>query len=444
MTVQRTAAGKRGKVLIINSDPEITGILEVNLVHANLEVISVQNDTEALEKIHRDKSDIIILDQDLLDVEGSETSRRLKELSANIPVILIGSESQQRNLAGSDKNTISYVNKPFDPGEVVALVQRNLAFKRGTPDRLPVQTRVNTTATRVRGKEIIPSAFVPEIFRGKPQNVDSLQVAMDVNRKDVREALKNIQRIISSFVKTVPPALKDSFDRLAGDVQEMAVLGNRSFYLATDLKNRLEMQQDRLLKQDSDRLATLEAIITICRNLARSVQAQHLFDLESGQRVAKYALAIAEELKLPDLDRQVLYRACLLKDLALAFVRPRTIECAASIGSDAASFLKEKLRHIWKLLTTVPFLSSACNLLLYKDEKYDGTGGSFGLKGENIPLEARVLAVADAFHSLTSARSPRGQMATELAAQEVNKESGLSFDPNVVSTLLILLKRKEI
>ena len=435
---------KAGKVLVVNSDTEMMQIIEVNLAHANLEVILTQNLAEVLQIFHNDKSDIIILDQDLLDVESAETSRTLKELSVNVPVILIGSRPEQRNSAGPDENAVSYITKPFDPGEVVAMVQRHLLPKDGTHVRLSARPRVNKAIAGVRFNEAIATVFEPERFRGRPQNIDSLQLAMDINRKEAREALKNIQRIVASLVKTYPPALKDSINRLAGDVQDMAVLGNQSLYLAADFKNQLEMQQDRLSEQDSDRLATLEAILAICRNLARSIQVKHLFSLESSKRVAKYALAIAGELKVSDTDRQELYRASLIKDLALAFSRAEVIERSASISRDAATALKERLNHFWKALVAVPFLSPACNLLLYVHERYDGTGGSFGLKGEGIPVGSRILAVADAYDMLTSNRSPRNETVPELAVQEVNKESGLSFDPHVVSALLMLLKRNEI
>ena len=444
MTVRGNPTGKIGKVLIINSDPEITRILEVNLTYASLEVITARNGADALQILLRDKSDVVILDQDLMEAEDAEISRKLRELPDNLPVILIGSRSQEEDIAGPCGTATSYITKPFDPGDVVALIQRRLAHKGGTSDRLPARLRVNKAVPIVRGKGAIPAASAPEKFPSAPQNIDSLQLAMDVNRKEAREALKNIQRIIASLMKTVPPELKGSFDILAGDVQEMAVLGNRCLYLAANSINQLEMQQGKSLMWDSDRLAMAEAVHAICRNLARSLQAKQLFNPESGKRVAKYALAIARELKMHTADIQALYQAALLKDLAMAFSRPESIIHAASISRDVATTLKERLNQIWKALVAVSFLSPACNLLLYLHERYDGTGGSFGLKGKDIPLGARVLAVADAFDLLTSARSPRVHTAPDIAVQEVNKESGLSFDPHVVSALLMLLKRNEI
>jgi response regulator RpfG family c-di-GMP phosphodiesterase len=450
MILRDKTAPKAGKVLVVNSDPEIRRILEVNLAHANLEVVLAESSAAALEKIRRDKSDIVILDQELIDTESGDICSRIKELSETIPVILIGSRLKKRNIdIKADETAVSYVAKPFDPREVVSLVQEYLMHKRRTVNIDPLTRRPNHSQTNKevasdKAKGTVRTVNISKKWQSSPQRVDSLQIAMDISRKEAREALKNMQRIVASLVEKVPPALKDSFDRLSGDIQELAVLCNRSLYMIHDFNSRLETQQDRLLQQESEQLAMSEAILTICRNIARSMHVRVLFDLESSRRVVKYALVISRELGISDLERQALHHASLLKDISLAFSRPHIIEQMVSTGRDTAAALKERLNLIWKALATIPFLVNACNFLLYKYERYDGTGGTFGLKGADTPLGARVLAVADAFETLTSARSPQGKMAPELAVQQIVAESGLSFDPHIVSALLMLWKKNEI
>lgn len=133
MFVRDKTAPKSGKVLVVYADPEIRRILEVNLAHANLEVVLAKSGVAALERICRDKSDVVILDQELLDMEMGDIFRRIKELSGDVPVILIGSRSKKRNTAAkADEIAVSYVAKPFDPGEVVALVKGYLMHKERT------------------------------------------------------------------------------------------------------------------------------------------------------------------------------------------------------------------------------------------------------------------------------------------------------------------------
>ncbi len=449
MFVRNKAASKAGRVLIVNSDPEITRILEVNLSHANLEVFMAHNGTDALQIIRRGKSDIIILDQEILDTENAEVLRSLKKLSTGIPVLVIGSRLKHKTISSMGEIDTSYIAKPFDPKEVIALIQRHLMSRERTITmnlltglRKPIHLYdVVSTEKSMRKTDTVP---ISNNWQGSLQAIDSLQTAMDISRKEARSALKNIQRIVSSFGKTVPPELKGFFDQLTSDVQEMAVLCNRSLYLAAEFNHRMEMQEDRLLRQESEQVITSEAILTICRNLTKTIEARSLFDPESSKRVVNYTLAIADEMKVSNAEQQVLYFAAMLKDLALAFSRADEIERNMLINLEAAIMLRDRLNSLWKALVNIPFLLPACNLLLYKHERYDGTGGSFGLKGNNIPLGSRVLAVADAFDALTSPLLSGEVKAPNLSIQEIVAGSGLAFDPHIVSALMMLIKRNEL
>ena len=298
--------------------------------------------------------------------------------------------------------------------------------------------------TSEKGSGTTYQVTIPKKWQSWMIEVNALQMAMDISRKEARDAIRNIQRLVASIVEPVPPALKEAYERLSGKVQELAVLCNRSLFLADDFNSRLEMQQDRLLQQESEQLATSEAILTICRDMIRSMQVKLLFDLESGKRVVRYALAIAKELRMSDTECQALYYAALLKDIALAFSRPGVIEKRALANSEMVASMKERLNLVWKALSTIPFFLPACNLLLHRVEKYDGTGGTFGVKGNDIPLGSRILAVADTFDVITSARSPQEKMAPKQAMEKILAESGRYFDPHVVSALMMLWKRKEL
>jgi diguanylate cyclase (GGDEF)-like protein len=285
---------------------------------------------------------------------------------------------------------------------------------------------------------------IPKKWQSWMSEVNTLQLAMDISRKEARDTLKNIQHLVASLVEQVPPAVKDAYERLSGKVQELAVLCNRSLFLADDFNNRLEILKDRLLQQQSEQLATSEAILTICRDMIQSMYNKNLFDLESAKRVAKYTLTIAREFKLTDNERQVLYHAALLKDISLAFSKHDIVEQLGLSSDEVGVEMKKRLNLVWKALSTIPLFLPACNLLLYIYERYDGTGGSFGIKGTDIPLGSRILAVADTFDSMTSGRSPQEKLTTKMAMQKIAEDSGLRFDPHVVGAFLLLWKRKEL
>jgi response regulator RpfG family c-di-GMP phosphodiesterase len=241
----------------------------------------------------------------------------------------------------------------------------------------------------------------------------------------------------------MPSAVKENLENLGYKVQELLVLCNRSLFLADDLNNRLENQQDRLLQQEVEQLATLEAILIANREIARSMGVENLFDLKSTQRVVKNALTMANGFRLSRNERQSLYYAALLKDLGLVAYPQDMVEQMVVPTHEQAVAISVRFNLVWKTLSRVDFLSTPLTFISHRYERYDGKGYPFGIKGNNIPLGARILAVADTFDTMTSGLWPRGTLAPRTAVQKLVAESGKRFDPDVVSALVRAWRRAE-
>jgi HD-GYP domain-containing protein (c-di-GMP phosphodiesterase class II) len=285
---------------------------------------------------------------------------------------------------------------------------------------------------------------MPKRWQSWVQEINALLFAVDSSRKEARTELENIERLVSSLVEKVPIAFHDSLDRLRSRVQELGVLCNRSLFLAEDFDSRLETQQDRLLQQENEQLATSEAILTIGEEIARAMNIGYIFDLDSAKRVSKYSLIIAKEFRLSEIDRQALRYAALLKDLGLALSPYDMVEQGVVPTIEEANGTRARFNLVWKALSMIPFLSQALVFIQYRYERYDGIGSHFSAKGADIPLGARILAIADTFESMTSGRSPRGTLAPMLAMQKIADDSGKRFDPNVVNAFTRAWRRKEL
>lgn len=90
----------------------------------------------------------------------------------------------------------------------------------------------------------------------------------------------------------------------------------------------------------------------------------------------------------------------------------------------------------WRLLSSTNEYSELAQFVLNHHEKWDGSGYPNGLKGEAIPLEARIIAVADAYDAMTSERSYRVALSKEKAIEELRKGSGTHFDPEIVTVFI--------
>jgi response regulator RpfG family c-di-GMP phosphodiesterase len=298
--------------------------------------------------------------------------------------------------------------------------------------------------TSEKGRGTTYRVTIPKNWQSWIPEVNTLQIAMEISREEARGALKNIQSIASSLVEKVPLTFKEKLELLGSKVQEMGVLCNRSLFLIDDLSNQLETQQDRLLQQEMEQVATLEVILTICREIAKYLHMDGHFNVESTKRVAKYALSIASKFRMSESDRQALRYAALFKDLALSLSPKDMKEHYQKYTAEEAKAVKARYDLLWKSLSTLRYLSPALDNIQYRYERYDGTGGRFGVKGTDIPLGSRILALADTYDYMTSGRAREGKLSPQLAMEKIVEDSGSRFDPNVVNTFLLLWKRKEL
>lgn len=161
------------------------------------------------------------------------------------------------------------------------------------------------------------------------------------------------------------------------------------------------------------------------------------------RRVAQMATATARMMDLPAPLIEQVEQAALLHDLGkLAF----TEQGAPAFGSDGelqAVLVRQHVRIGFDVLSVVPPLRSAASIVIAVYERWDGFGYPAGLRGTEIPVAARLIAVADAFDALTSPHSFRGGMLRDEANAEIVRGAGTYFDPDIVRAWLRASDRLE-
>jgi len=151
-----------------------------------------------------------------------------------------------------------------------------------------------------------------------------------------------------------------------------------------------------------------------------------------SRRVSLYARRLALQLGVAEPDLTTIEHGALLHDIGKIGIRDRVL---LKPGPLDANEWKEMKRHPelgWELLRRVEYLKNASVIVLEHQEKWDGTGYPHGLKGERIPLAARIIAVADTYDSITSSRAYRAGRSHEEAMREIDRVIGTQLDPAVV------------
>jgi len=172
--------------------------------------------------------------------------------------------------------------------------------------------------------------------------------------------------------------------------------------------------------------------LSIIYALAATVDAKDHYTYGHSKKVSDYAVALAEALDLSPKKIDVVRAAGLLHDIGKVGVPDSTLNKKGTLNEDEWKLIKthpklgvEILRHVIDLVNCLP-------VILHHHERYDGTGYPSGLKGKNIPLEARIMSVADAFDAITSPRPYREQLSSQEAIEELKRCAGTQFDPKVL------------
>lgn len=177
-------------------------------------------------------------------------------------------------------------------------------------------------------------------------------------------------------------------------------------------------------------------------SLSTAIDAKDPHTRGHSENVTKYALAIADELGLADAEKEILETAALLHDIGKIGIPESTLTKPTELSPQEYELIKTHPLTGTQIISPIEMFSPVTSIIYYHHERYDGNGYLCGLKGKEIPLGARILAVADAFEAITAERPYRPALSFDQAVAELKKGSGKQFDPRVVKAFLKIVKKR--
>jgi putative nucleotidyltransferase with HDIG domain len=169
--------------------------------------------------------------------------------------------------------------------------------------------------------------------------------------------------------------------------------------------------------------------------LVAAVETKDLYTRGHSERVALLCDLMAGSLTLSQQDTEALRFAGMLHDIGKLAIPTRVLRRAEGLSdADLASIATHAERGV-DMIRDIEFLKGSFEAILHHHERMDGRGYPGGLVGDDIPLFARIIAVADAFDSLTTSRSHREANTVEEAIAELHRRAGTQFDPSIVVAL---------
>ncbi|MGD8717643.1 MAG: HD domain-containing protein [Candidatus Zixiibacteriota bacterium] len=178
----------------------------------------------------------------------------------------------------------------------------------------------------------------------------------------------------------------------------------------------------------------------LVRALISAIEAKDKFTRGHTERVTLYAAALADEIGLPEEERQNLLFGAVLHDVGYLGVPEEILRMPDGITEQQLEELRQHPLIGCNILKDIPLLSKALDAVRSHHESYDGSGYPDGLAGEDIPIIARIVAVADTFDAITTDRRYRKAKSKEEALEEIKKNRGTQFDPAIADRFVELVE----
>jgi diguanylate cyclase (GGDEF)-like protein len=175
-----------------------------------------------------------------------------------------------------------------------------------------------------------------------------------------------------------------------------------------------------------------DAYVSTVRVLSEAIQAKDPFLRGHSEEVSRYVSAVADRLSIDPKRKEELLFGSLLHDVGKIGISERILLKPGPLSTEERNLVQLHPRIGYRIIHQVPALEPIGLAVLHHHERYDGNGYPAGLRGEEIPIEARIISVADSFSAMTAERPYRPRMSLEEACAELERCAGTQFDPTVV------------
>jgi HD-GYP domain-containing protein (c-di-GMP phosphodiesterase class II) len=281
-----------------------------------------------------------------------------------------------------------------------------------------------------------------------------------VNKRDLESFVKNlnaailsdpVQEIEDYFMinsSTQNPAFSklhsNAYRFLAVKIQHEGTLygwlGLVSFktdeiFRRSELRLLLSMaEQLALVLFGSDLYYDLERLlINVVKSLVYAIEAKDVYTRGHSERVSHYCMRLAAHLGINDKEKKMLQLAALLHDIGKIGTPGHILSKPESLDEEEMECIKEHPQKGYNIVKPLEKLSDSLPGILHHHERYDGQGYPAGLKGEEIPFQARIIAVADTYDALTTDRAYRFARSPQQALAILEKAAVTQLDPHCVA-----------
>ena len=491
--------GHAGHILVVDDEETVRRSIQKRLEKEGYRVIAIDNAVDGLKIFETAGFDAVISDIRMREMNGLELLARIRALNGDVPVIMVtGDPSLETAQECVKHGAYDYVTKPVERDALLQTVRRAVekkrlderlkAYQKELEERVQEQTRIIRAlfqmANELNALETLEDVL-RTVIQGVHRHTRSERVIILLRQKKA-ESLGYAQglgveehRIRGRFIPLGNPILQELFrsqdalrlpdrgDELSTD-GILALLGdppclgvglvhrNEPFgvVLAGERSVGGDYTEDefRILSYIGDSASVAihnqlvgqrlrESYFQIIGALALSVEAKDPYTRGHSERVRNYAVSLARRLGLSEEEILRIGNAAILHDIGKVEVSQAILQKPERLTEGEYEDMKDHSALGEIMVEGIPFLKEARPLIRHHHERWDGQGYPDGFRGEEIPLGARIIAVADMYDALTTQRPYRNDTSKERAILQLRKEKETQLDPDLVEEFVAMIQR---
>lgn len=490
---------KADKLLVVDDEQSIRDLLREIFEGEGYAVRTANDAFEALDMIKNMSFDLVITDIRMPGMSGIELVKESSKIKPDIIYIIItGYASLDSAQKAVKYGAYDYLSKPFDIAHIKLAVSRALERKRLFDENARLKEisklfnlteSISSTLEIDNLSELIfNSAFsqtnsdagflllldqdeteggkmVPRVNAGNENPELLLPIALEELCDKALNLLKSLKKpvVITStgFQEELPERvahiqdlegewMKPPYNQMLlvplsrmGKFHSILLLfkaGGQSFSRENVDLVSIIAGQGAVAFENTGLITDLkEAYISMIESLILIVEAKDTYTYGHSRRVSNLCINVARKMRLSEREVSSLKLAASLHDIGKISIPETILNKEGPPDQEEWEYIKRHTMIADEVLKPLKFLDEAREIIRSHHERFDGKGYPRGLKGGEIPILTRILAVADAYDAMSSIRAYRSPLQREDIKKELEKNSGKQFDPEVVSIIIGLI-----